>query len=454
MVSVPTERYPYKIEPKYQGAGVWVGVLFLCGILGPGGIWAERNPEDELTPQAILQEALQEANLQADPKMIWLKTQFVIRLSQVGDAGRAEHLMSQVFDESKIQDDGLIYVPDYVAEAARTAGMGPQFQNFAKDMVTLVHQRSKARIDKYAGNEVATAVLRLEEDIQLARLYWQGGDSPALRLTLDQIIHRIRAAQWEPGEEFVRAATLLARTGHDDEAMRVLQAYESAYDRSPGITQKSPYLHWMFRVTNMAEVAQAQAEAGHVDKARSTLQSALNKAHSIPVSQLNEVFGNGTSLQSNAFKGIALVAATIGEGAIAKKAQLAIIDEAYRASAVDFVIRALAKTGDMKGAEDLVGREKCCWSGIALGLAEKGDWTGAVRADDAPRPFPKDRKFGGMMSNDQHRSYYFQKVAEARVHSQGGQRALGWARERKGRDKIPALLGIVDGLQQMNKKKV
>lgn len=449
-VSIRTERHRYRIERKFPGPGSWIlgitGLLFLCGILGTGKIWGGENPEEELTPRTVLQEAIQEANLQADPRLIWLKTQFVIRLSLMGDAERARQLMNQVFDDSKIEPDGLIHVPDYVAEAAKTAGMVLEFQKFTKDMVSLVHQRTEARINKHAGDEVATARIRFEEDIQLGRLYWQGGDSTGLKLTLAQINHRIQAARWEPGEEFALAAVLLARTGHDDEAMRVLQAYESAYPRSAVITKKSPYLHWMFRATYMAEVAQAQAEAGHVAQARNTLQSALDRVHSIPVSQLDEVFGNGTSLQSNAFKGIALAAASVGEASIAKKAQWAIADEAYRTSAVDFVIRALAKNEDMKGAEELVGREKCCWSGIALGLAEKGDWAGAIQADEAPRSFPKDRKFDGMMSNEQHRSYYFQKLAEARVHSQGSQRAMRWVREQKERDRISALLGLVDGL--------
>ena len=454
LVCIQQDARPHETEHKrHEPAGSVVaitGLLILCVILSPVGISGKEISEESPTAKAILHAALQESTSREYQNSIRLKCQFVIRLTQVGDVEIARGLMNQVVDESKLGPDGMMYVSDCVGEAAKTAEMVPQFRRFIKEMVTIVQQRSQARTEKAAGNAVLTARIRTEEDIQLGRLYWQVEDFPAFKLTLDHIMERLQTAQWEPGEEFALAAILFARTGHDEEALKILEAYEAAYDQSAGITKKSPYLHWMFRVTYLAEVAQAQAEAGHLDKARTNLQRALDKAQSMPVSQLNDVLGNGTSLQSNAFKGIALVAGAIGEVSIAKQAQWAIADKAYRSSVVDVVIGALAKSGDLKGAQELVNREKCCWSGIALGLAEKGDWEGAVQADEAARSFPQDRKFGGMMTSDDHRSYYFQRMGEARVHHQGAQQALRWARERKERDRIPALLGVVDGLLREN----
>jgi hypothetical protein len=100
----------------------------------------------------------------------------------------------------------------------------------------------------------------------------------------------------------------------------------------------------------------------------------------------------------------------------------------------------------------MVNREKCCWSGIVLGLAEKGDWAGAVQVDDTPRPFPKERKFEGMMSNDLNRAFYFQKLGEARAYTQGVHKALKWAREQGNKDRAPALLGVVDYLIQKDSR--
>jgi hypothetical protein len=327
-----------------------------------------------------------------------------------------------------------------IARSASRAGCYDVVYLTVRKATAVIRQDFQELMKQDANQNHGEAYHRLDLDLNLGFLYWAAGDFETLNVTLDRIIPAIEAAQWPPDLQFQKAARLLARNRRDAEAMKVLERYEAFYDREKVISKDSYYLHWLYRATNLAVVAETQLEAGNEENAEATIRRALNTAQNIPVARLNEVFGKGNSLQSAAFRTVAWSAARIGEVGIATSALNSVTDHNYD-EAVPDVVEAVTKAGDTATAEKLVQQFKCCGRAVALGLAERDAWLEAVNEDEKWRA-ASDAREPEINSRD----LYFQKLGEARTHAKGSEKALEWARQQTGTDKVHALLGIFDAL--------
>jgi hypothetical protein len=327
-----------------------------------------------------------------------------------------------------------------VVRAEREAGCLDAMHLTVQKTTASIRQRYQDELTQEGAKDHAAAYYRLESDLRLGFLYWAAADFETLDITLDRIVPAIHAAQWRPDLQFQQAARLLARRGRDAEAMKVLSLYDAFYDREREISKDSYYLHWLYRATNLAAIAETQMEAGDSEKAKSTVKRAFKTARDIPVARLNEVLGNGNSLQSAALRTVAWAAAKVGEVEIAVEAVKRITDDGYHESVPD-VVEALAKAGETSEAERLAQQFKCCGPAIALGFAERGAWLDAIEADEKWRALSNSRR-----QEITSRARYFEKLGKARTYAQGPEIALVWTRELSNQDKIHALLGIVDAL--------
>jgi tetratricopeptide (TPR) repeat protein len=432
---------------------LFIRLLVLIGCLVEPLMTAGAEPV-KVSPslEAILDEALQIAGSPATPNNAETLAAIAIRQAKMGANDKAHGLFRQAFNavwawepNDRRKAETKVSLLETIAEGERTAGRLEEMNHTVKKIVAFLQEQNQANLKQDADKANAASYYHLDLDLRLGVLYRRIGDYDSLTSLLKRIVPEIQTAKWDPGLEFQSAADLLARVGQDDEAMKILQSYEKFYDEKSEISKDSYYMHWMYRVTNLAVVANAQAGAGHLDAAESTLKRALEKARSLPVARLNEVLGRGNSLQSAAIKSVAATAAKMGETTIAVEAQKAITDEAYKGS-VSLVIKALAKAGDVASAWQLMKQYECCRIAIALGLAERQDWTGAIREDETRDSYREESEYEGHLFPT--KAPYYLMLAKARTYVRGSSDALVWARSHSGQDRVYALLGIVDALTE------
>ena len=257
-----------------------------------------------------------------------------------------------------------------------------------------------------------------------------------------------------------RCAAFLARMGHDDDALEVVNRYDHFFEARQEIKEDFNNRHyWIYRVGNLAAVAEAQAEAGHTEAARATLRKAIEKARSTPVARLTKIhgmgsaysrdklneIGEGEALQSAGLMRIVWHAASIGETALALEAFELVSPLQDKTGSTGELIKALARKGEVETARKLLDRFGCSKRAIVRVLLEKQDWAGAIQADEAhPKLSCCERECDFFAGDD------MSEIGKARTFVEGEARALAWARKQTKHRKAYALLMVVDALLEQN----
>jgi hypothetical protein len=250
--------------------------------------------------------------------------------------------------------------------------------------------------------------------------------------------------------------------GHDAEALEIISLHEAFYDARPDRPEDfNKKFFWMRRLNMLADVAEAQAEAGHREAAQATLRQAIEKATRTPVARLTEIYGEGTAvpvegeqelqkigegnaLQSAGLMGIVFVAARMGETGLALEAFELASPLANQTGATGDMIQALAQKGEMATAQKLLDRFQCNSNAIAQGLLDKQDWAGALEAYEAYQKSScckRECGFGHISLTD---------LGKARTFVRGPTDALTWARNQTKDYRVSALLGVVDALVEQH----
>jgi tetratricopeptide (TPR) repeat protein len=348
---------------------------------------------------------------------------------------------------------------DTLLGAQRRAGCVEEMTATAERLRALYHEQHRNHLAKSAGDAFTTARHNLQLLLNLGNLYVWMGNLDAARGVVPMIIQQIRAAKWRPSSvEFGGAAAFLARMGRNDEALEVVNRYDQFYEARQKITEDvDDRFYWVSRVGNLAEVAAAQAEAGHTEVARATLRRAIEKARSTPVARLTKLYGmktpavqnrteldeigEGEALQSAGLMRIVWLATSIGETALALEALDMASPFANEASGTGDLIRAFARKGEVETARKLLDRFRCSRRAIVRVLLEKQDWAGALEADKAyPTVSCCERTCDVFESSD------ISGLAKARTFVDGEVHALAWARKQSKLYKVSALLEVVDAL--------
>ncbi len=392
------------------------------------------------------------------------------RQARVRSCEKAQALFSTAIDLNERwakEQRGGLRVEDRIGflgsllTAQRRAGCVQEMTSTAKRLIALYQEQNQKHLAESAGNELAAAMHNLQLQLNLGELYLSIGNLDAARGMVPTIIQQIRAAKWRPSLEFGDAAAFLARMGHDDDAFEVVNRYDQFFEARQEIKEDPSNKHyWIFRVGNLAAVAEAQAEAGHTEAARVTLRRAIEKARSTPVARLTEIhgvrsaysrnklneIGEGEALQSAGLMRTVWHAAGIGETALALDAFELISPLQDEAGSTDELIRTLSRKGEVETVRKLLDRFGCSKRAIVRVLLEKQDWAGALEADKAyPRVSCCER------TCDVFESSGISGLAKARTFVEGEARALEWARKQtKHHKKVSALLEIVDALLEQN----
>lgn len=473
-----------------------VGIFLVCLIAGgldpfiqTEALSGEKTP----SPKPILEETLHLTGTSPTRKNVDALAAIAIRQARVESCEKAKKLFKVVRDYSietwtnaaKGLDPKLKRIPElafltHLAREQRRVGCIAEMKHTSDGVILLYKKGSHEAFEQLADKADAEAFFRLNLELHIGFLYWGIGEYESVNSLLKSTDSVIQTAQWSPGPEFKMAAVLLARMGHDDEARQILNRYEKFYDDRVGRENNVDAYnrHWMYRIDNWAWLADAQAKAGHRAAARDTLKRALEKARSLPIAHLNEVYGirtdgmgDGTALQSAGFMAIVWVAAEMGETAIALEAYNAASPISRGGGALGILIAALAKKGDMDTAMNLLNQRQCRSVAIAQGLLEKEDWEGAIRADEARHCRPKEPSCYESECDFDHwilpmrpefaaeidimkptRLDFYASLGKARAYVHGLSSALTWAREQPEKDKIAALLGIVDALVEKEQR--
>jgi tetratricopeptide (TPR) repeat protein len=398
--------------------------------------------------------------------------EIAMRQAKVRSCEKAKDLFRMAIDLNEkwakeradnLRTEARIAFLDRVVAAQRRAGCVEEMKYTAGRLLALYREQNQKHLKESAGNELATAVHNLQFQLNLGNLYLSMGDLDAVRDLAPKIIQQVRAAKWRPSLEFESAAVFLARMGHDEEALEIVNRYDQFFEMRQEIKEDLSNKHWwVYRVGNLAAVAEAQAEAGHKEAARATLRRAIEKARSTPVARLTEVYGvkhapvqgklelnalgEGVALQSAGAMAIVWHAARIGETTIALEAFELVSPLANEAGSAGALITALAKEGEVVTAQKLLDRFQCSSRAIARGLLEKQDWAGAIQADEAYQKSSCCERECNFLEVD---TDYWADLGKARTIAQGEALALTWARNQKVY-KVYALLGIVDALVDKN----
>jgi hypothetical protein len=291
------------------------------------------------------------------------------------------------------------------------------------------------------------------------------GESASARALLPSILEGASALEWSLWREFRSVAVLLARMEHDAEALEIISLHETFYDARPDRPEDfNKKFFWMRRLIMLAEVAEAQAEAGHREAAQATLRQAIEKARRTPVARLTEVYGEktavpiegepglqsigeGKALQSAGLMWIVFHAARMGETGLALEAFELASPLANQTSATGDLIQALARKGEVEAAQKLLGRFQCSSRAVAQGLLDRQDWAGALEASET---YQKSSCCERKCNFFEHDTDYWADLGKARTFVQGEARALTWARTQTKGSRVYALLGVVDALVEQN----
>ena len=344
-----------------------------------------------------------------------------------------------------------------VVAVQRGAGCFEEMTYTAERLRALYQQRNQKRRGGSADDKLPVAFYKLELELDLGSLYLAMGDSESASALLPSILSEVRTADWSPRLEFQSAAVLLARMDHTAEALEIIHLHEKFYDARPDSAEDlAKKFFWIRRVAMLAEVAEAQAEAGHREASRATLRQAIEKVRRMPVTRLTEVYGEkqipvegkpgfhkmgeGKALQSAGIMRIVFHAATIGETDLALEAFELASPLANQTDATGILIQVLARKGEVMAAHKLLDRFQCSSKAIAQGLLDKQDWAGAIQADEAYQKSScckRECNFGYISITD---------LGQARTFVEGPARALEWARRQPRGRQVYALLGVVDAL--------
>ena len=447
--------------------------LFTMGLLlcVPVALTSTKAASAETPPsvESILDEAIELGLSSAE--LAWDSLlEVAVRQAKVRSCEKANALFRTATDSNERwakEQTGNLRIEDHIGflgrllTAQRKAGCVEMMTATAERLIALYHEQHRDHLTKSVGNELATAMHNLQLQLNLGELYLSIGNLDAARGMVPTIIQQIRAAKWRPSLEFGDAAAFLARMGHDDEALEVVNRYDQFFEARQEIKEDPSNTHyWIYRVGNLAAVAEAQAEAGHTEAARATLRRAIEKARSTPVARLTEIhgmrsaysrnklneIGEGEALQSAGLMRTVWHAAGIGETALALEAFELISPLQDEAGSTGELIKALSRKGEAETVRKLLDRFGCSKRAIVRVLLEKQDWAGALEADKAyPRVSCCER------TCDVFESGNISGLAKARTFMEGEARALAWARTRsKPYKKVSALLEIVDALLEQN----
>jgi tetratricopeptide (TPR) repeat protein len=389
-----------------------------------------------------------------------------MRQAKVRSCKQAQHIFTAAtgFNEMWAKEktdndwrfDSQIGFLERLVAMQRRVGCLEEMKVTTQRLIALYQQRNQRQLEKSAGDEPATALHNLQLQLDLGELYLSMDDFSAARGVAAKILQQVRAATWRSGLGFERAAVVLARLGHDEEAFEVVNRYDQFREaRQESNEDPTVRFYWMSRVTHLAMVAQAQEKAGHREAARATLRQAMEKARRTPVARLTEVYGEnarskpgaslgeGEALQSAGFMSIVWHAASIGETALALEAFEQVSPLANESGATGALIRALAGEGKVAEAQKLHARFPCSSPAIARGLLDRQDWADALHADESYRQSSSSTRECEFFEGGPD---YWAGLGQARVFEQGTAEALAWARKQSRDHKVYALLGIVDAL--------
>ena len=394
-----------------------------------------------------------------------------IRQAKVRSCEKAKDLFKTAADSNERwakEQTGKLWIENHIGfldrllEAQQRAGCGEEMTSTAARLRALYHEEHRSHLAESAGDELTTARHNLQLLLNLGNLYVWMKNLDAARGVAPTVIQQIRAAKWRPSLEFGDAAAFLVRMGHDDDALEVVNRYDQFFEARQEIKEDFNNRHyWIYRVGNLAEVAAAQAEAGHTEAARATFRRAIEKARSTPVARLTKLYGmktpavqnrtesdrigEGEALQSAGLMRIVWLATSVGETALALEALDLASPLANEASGTEDLIRAFARKGEVETARKLLDRFGCSKRAIVRVLMEKQDWAGALEADKAyPTVSCCERTCDVFESSD------ISGLGKARTFVEGEARALAWARKQTKHRKVYALLEIVDALLERN----
>lgn len=456
----------HHLVPPAKIFGACLIVSVLGALMTTEVLLAEELPSVE----SILDEAIELVAPSAKVGDAGSLLEIAIRQAKVRSCDKAKDLFRTSIDLNErwakhwtdnLRIEAHIRFLDRLVAAQRRAGCVEEMTYTAGRLIALYQEQNQKHLAESAGNELTTARHNLRLQLNLGELYLSIGNLAAARGVVPKIIQQVRAAKWRPSLEFESAAVFLARMGHDDDAFEVVNRYDRFFEARQEIKEDPSNTHyWIYRVRNLAAVAEAQAEVGHTEAARATLRRAIEKARSMPVARLTELhgirmtdageepglheIGEGEALQSAGIMWIVWHAAGMDETGLALEAFELASPLANHTGATEMLITALARKGEMAAAQKLLDRFRCSRRAIVRVLLEKQDWAGAIQADEAyPEGCCKSacESFeGGDMS----------KIGKARTFVQGEARALAWARNQSKFHKVDALLGVVDALVEKN----
>ena len=451
--------------------------LFTMGLLlcVPLTLTSTKAASAETLPsvESILDEAIELVGPSAKVDNVDSLLAVAIRQAKVRSCEKAKDLFKTTADSNERwakEQTGKLWIENHIGfldrllEAQQRAGCVQEMTSTAARLRALYHEQHRNYLVESAGDELTTARHDLQLLLNLGNLYVWMGKLDAAHDVFPTIIQQILAAKWRPSSvEFCAAAAFLARMGHDDDALEVVNRYDQFYEARQEITEDvNDRFYWISRVGNLAEVAAAQAEAGHTETARATFRRAIEKARSTPVDRLTKLYGmktpavqnrtesdaigEGEALQSAGLMRIVWFTTSMGETALALEALDLASPLANEASGTGDLIRAFARKGEVETARKLLDRFRCSKRAIVRVLLEKQDWAGALEADKAyPTVSCCER------TCDVFESGNISGLAKARTFVEGEARALAWARTRsKPYKKVSALLEVVDALLEQN----
>jgi tetratricopeptide (TPR) repeat protein len=450
--------------------------LFTIGLLlcVPVALTSTKATGAETPPsvESILDEAIDLVGPSAKVDNVDSLLAVAIRQAKVRSCEKAKDLFKTAADSNERwakEQTGKLWIENHIGflnrllEAQQRAGCGEEMTSTAARLRALYHEEHRSHLAESAGDELTTARHNLQLLLNLGNLYVWMKNLDAARGVAPTIIQQIRAAKWRPSLEFGDAAAFLVRMGHDDDALEVVNRYDQFFEARQEIKEDFNNRHyWIYRVGNLAEVAAAQAAAGHTESAKTTFRRAIEKARSTPVARLtklygmktpavqnrteSDVIGEGEALQSAGLMRIVWLATSIGETALALEALDLASPFANEASGTEDLIRAFARKGEVETARKLLDRFRCSRRAIVRVLLEKQDWAGALEADKAyPTVSCCER------TCDVFESSHISGLAKARTFVDGEVHALAWARKQPKRHKVSALLEIVDALLEKKK---
>jgi tetratricopeptide (TPR) repeat protein len=445
--------------------------LLVCGLEALAST-EEASAETLPSVESILDEAIELVRPSAKVDNEDSLLAVAVRQAKVRSCEKAKDLFKTAADSNERwakEQTGKLWIENHIGflnrllEAQQRAGCGEEMTSTAARLRALYHEEHRGHLAESAGDELTTARHNLQLLLNLGNLYVWMKNLDAARGVVPMIIQQIRAAKWRPSSvEFGGAAAFLARMGRDDEALEVVTRYDQFYEARQEITEDvDDRFYWISRVGNLAEVAAAQAEAGHTESAKATFRRAIEKARNTPVARLtklygmktpavqnrteSDVIGEGEALQSAGLMRIVWLATSMGETALALEALDLASPFANEASGTEDLIRAFARMGEVETARKLLDRFRCSRRAIVRVLLEKQDWAGALEADKAyPTVSCCERTCDVFESSD------ISGLAKARTFVDGEVQALAWARKQSKRYKVSALLEVVDALLEQN----